>query len=348
MSTGADKRWVTLASVFPATLNTETEPTKLTDGQSPDAYGMDIDHPGYLASGSAPTGTTHIAKTFDIDGNTYPWYFQRLWRASGSSLQYGYPEYQTVYLPHEVPLGFFEDSNDLVTFFPVGGSMFVAKSTGGYFIPNAISRSGNFIHTDIQPPMKVAAAANAVELTGLAFVSNAAGVYAWDGQNDPVEITAPVRSNVTARYASVALTRDEAKRRLVGGTAFVYDPASKRFFDFSQTGFRFTTRTMVARDPRTPAERPFMTSKLRFFIENTTQDDNSFVYQVKRDTDWEDEETVEIRYTQEARAKIEVPLRAATQAMNFTMRLTSITAGMRIKSIQVEADLTANEQSWSQ
>ena len=343
---GSDKRWITLASVFPATLNTETEVTKLTDGQTPDAYGMDIDHPGDLAIGSIPTGTSHIAKTYDIDAVTYSWIFQRLWRASGSSLQYGYPEYQTIFLPHEVPLGFFEDAGDIVTFLGAGGNMFVAKATGGYMIPNAIERGGNFIHTDIQEAMKVAVAANAIELGGVAYVSNAAGLYAWDG-NDPVEITAPVRSNLS-RYANIALLRDENKRRLIGTAVFVYDPIRKGFYDFSQTGFRFTTRTMVARDPRQPAERPFVTSKLRFFIENTTQDDNTFAYQIKRDVDWEDEETVEVKYGQEARVKIEVPLKTATQAMNFAMRLNSMTAGMRIKSIQVEADLTANEQSWSQ
>ncbi len=345
---GPDNQWVTLASVFPATLNTETDPTQLTDGQTPDAYGMDIDHPGYLAAGSIPVGTTQIAKTFTIATVVYSWIFQRLWLASGSSLQYGYPEYQTVFLPHEVPLGFFEDSQNIVTFFAVGTSLFVVKSTGGYIIPNAIHRGATFMHTDIQPAMGVAAATQAIELGGMAYVSNPAGLYAWDGGSDPIEITTSVRSNVASRYASLALTRQEAKRRLIGGTAFVYDPLKKHFYDFSQTGFRFTTRTMVARNRKENAERSFITRKIAFFFENTTLGNHTLTYQIKRDMDWEDEQVVNVRYTDAARTRQEIPLVQYLQAKNFTGRANSITAGLRIKSIEVEADLTANEQSWSQ
>jgi len=344
---GDSKRWVALASQFPATLNSETESCKLRDGETPEAWGMDVDHPGYLAVGSKPTGTDRIIKTYTVGAATYTWYYDRLWLISGTSLLYGYPEYTAAYLPHDVPLDFKEDAQAIVTFFPfLQKEMFVAKSTGGYIMPNAISREGGFRHGDINPALGVATAAQAQELDGVAYISTSAGFFMWDSQG-VVEISQAFRS-LFSRFAADTLKRDEAKRRIVGNT-FVYDPATKSFFDFSQSGFRFTTRTLQSKNSKEAAEKPFSVDKIGLFFNNTTQGDHSITYQIRRDEDWEDPETLQISWSDAGRTWMEWPTTNAYDARNYQLRITSMTPGLQIKSINVLADvLSQTEQSWSQ
>jgi len=341
------KRWVPLASVFPATLNSETDVIALKDGETPEAWGMDIDHPGYLAKGSIPTGTDRITKTYSVGGNTYTWYYERLWRMVTNTIEYGFPEYTAVYLPHDIPLGFTEDAQDLITFFPFRGQdMFVAKSTGAYMIPGALSRAGAFTHTDINPALDVAAAGNATELDGVAYISNTTGFYGWDAQGVR-EISAPFRGLIS-RFSADTLKRDETKRRIIG-TKFVYDAMNKNFYDFSQKGFRFTSRALNTRTSRQPVETPFSVDKVGFYYTNTTEDDHVITIQVKRDEDWEDSETIDIRWAESGRTWTEYPLQKNYASRSFQVRIIDITSGLRIKDIAVLTDMPEqSEQSWSQ
>jgi hypothetical protein len=345
-------KWIPLASVFPATLNSETDVTRLPDGQTPEAWGLDIDHPGYLATGTAPSGTDRIKKTYTVGGSTYNWYYNRLWLASGATLLYGYPEYQTVFLPHNVALGFSEDSQDVVTFLPfLGTAMLVCKSTGAYSIANAANPGGGFTHSEINPALGIATAAQATEFDGIAYISNANGLFAWDSQGI-VEISAAFRS-LYSRFASATLYRDETKRRIVGqlsgSTVFAYEPSTKRFYDYSQTGFRFTTRALNTRTQQQPVERPFSVSKIGFFYNNTTQDTASLLIQVRRDVDWEDSETITVPYDDTARTWMEFPLSTNYAARSFQMRIIDMTSGLRIRDVAVLTDYpTQSETSWSQ
>lgn len=344
---GNDMRWLPLATRFPATLNSETGADQLKDGETPDAWNMDIDHPGILALGTLPTGTDRVIKTYTVSAATYTWYYQRLWRISTNTLLYGYPEYTAVYLPHDIPLAFNEDSQSLVTFFPFrGGDMFVAKSTGGYLIPNAIGRDGGFKHSDINPALGIAASTQAQELDGVAYISTANGLFMWDAQGVK-EISLPFRT-VFSRFASDTLKRDETKRRIIG-TKCVYDPARDGFYDYSQTGFRFTTRAVNSKATNRAAESPFAVTKIGLFYGNTTEGDHSLKFQVKRDLDWEDEQEQQIVWSSDARKWVEITLNQAISARSFQMRITDLSAGLNINSINILTDMhTGTEQSWSQ
>lgn len=345
-------RWIPLASSWPATLNSEIDATRLTDGQTPEAWGMDIDHPGYLAVGAAPTGTDRIAKTYTVSATVYNWYYTRLWKATTTTLEYGYPEYTASFIPHDIPLAFTEDANNLITFFPfLGNAMFVAKSTGAYSIPNAASPGGGFKHSDINPALGIATAAQATELDGIAYISTANGFFAWDSQG-VAELSAAFRTQ-HGRFAAATLKRDETKRRIIGSlsgsTVFVYDVPSKKFFDYSQSGFRFTSRKLVSRTAQRPAEKPFSVAKVGFYYDNTTQGDHTIQFQVRRDEDWEDPVDVNIAWGDNTRSWIEHALPTNYAARSFQLRITSLTPSLQIKSIGVNTDIPSQtEQSWSQ
>lgn len=359
MPTGNDKQWFTLAANFPAGLNTDADATRLTDGETPDAWNMDIDHPGWLAVGTASTGTAPIVKTFTIATVVYTWHYLRLWLISGANLQYGYPEYQTAYLPHEVPLGFFEDTNSLITFFPcLGTDMFVAKSSGGYLIKNAADPGGSIYHGDIEPAMGVTTASHGIELDSIPYVNNASGLYAWDGQNVG-DITKSLKGYVTAQAARtlwpLKLWRDVARRRItaVSGvtnvTQWVWDAVQKKMFDYSQTGFRFTSRALQMRMANKAEQNTFAVDQIGFFYDNTTLDNANITLQVKRDKDWEDAESFVIPYADGTLAWMNCGLRNRWNAKNFQMRIIDMTTGLRIKSILVQTDLPSQtEQAGSQ
>lgn len=349
---GHDQRWLPIASDFPAGLDSDTDPTKLPDGLSPECYNMNIDKPGRLASLSSAQGigTANTAKTFVIGAETYTWYYQRLWMISSAALHYLAPEIQDTVLYQDIgKLGFDETTGSLITFFPFANdAMFVGKAVGGYIIPNAASPNGRFQHLDLQEAMQVPAAANACPLGEVAYASNTNGLFAWDGQNI-VEVTKNAQDVLSTYFTSCTLRPDEARRRLVGsnGTTakFVYDPQSKRLFPFTATysDFRFTTRTLV--DKR---YRPFTVFKVGFNFDNTTSADAQIVYQTKTDKDWSGDITVEIRPDELGRIRKESMLPTPLQARTFAMRITSLPTNIEIKQIDVLAENISVEESYSE
>lgn len=341
--TGSDLDWHSIARDFPPGLDTDTDPTRLPDGATPDSYGLDLLRPGRLASGTVPTGTTATAKTYTIESNTWYWYFKRAWRASGANLYYNAPEYTEVVLYQDIGvMSFDEDANALVTFFPVGSNMFVAKSTGGYLVPNAVSLDGNFIHSDINEAMAVATAGNAAAWNGVVYASNTRGLMAWDG-NEVGEITRNVQANI-ASFQSKAVTVDRQRGRIIVDSKWVYDPATKRIYDFSTSGFRFTSRTLTD-----PTGRPFAVDAVGFDIERTDEIDGELTLQVKRDSrDWENEETVRLPYAEGDRSRIHYPLEDCIEARRFALRITALTANIRITGIDVRAAMTTAEEGQSE
>lgn len=358
---GSDQKWFDIATDFPAGLDTDTDPTKLKDGQTPDAYNMDINKPGVLAS--LPTGmsagTAYIARTYTIGADTYTWFYNRLWRMSTTMLYYLAPLYQDAVIYQDIGrLAFDEDTQNLVTFFPFAGDgVFVAKSTGGYMIPNAGPR-GNFTHGNIEQSLFVATANNAAPLSEIAHVSNTNGLFAWNGQQ-VAELTRNVRTIVGAAlspnyFASRRIQLDYQKRRVILSSASdsnvaVYDPtasAGGRIFVYTTptSDFRFTTRTLT--DART---RPFTIHKIALYFENTTGADAEIEFQIKLDTDeWQDNDSFEIRDTDKGRVRREKMLDKPIQARRFALRLTSLPSNIEISRISVLGENITSEEGWSQ
>ena len=338
-----DLTWVPLATVFPAALDTESDPTRLADGYSPEAYGQGLLYPGWLYPAAIPTGTSAIKNTSPGSLTGYTLHFRRLWKINGANLVYNAPEYFDIYLRQALgSLGFNEDAEDIVTFFPFGdNAMFVAKSTGGYRIPNAASSSGGFQHGDIVPAMKVAAATSAIELDGTAYVANANGIMAWDGGN-VVEVTARCRTRAVASYNADTLTRDEQKRWVIG-TKFVYDASAKRVYDFATSGFRFTSRSLAQGDGSS-----FSVTSVMFVYEFTDDQPCEITFQAKRDGDWENALDRVLQPSGETRTQKIVGFERAPAARKFALRITSLGSNIRIRAIHVCVDGGFSPESWSQ
>ena len=349
---GSDQRWITIAADFPAGLDSDTDPTKLQDGMTPDAYNMNIDKPGKLASLSAAQGigTANTARTYAIAGNVYTWHYQRCWLMSGAALHYLAPEIQDAELYQDIgKLGFDETAGDLVTFFPFSNdAMFAGKAVGAYIVPNAASPNGRFQHLDLQEALKVAESTHACPFGENAYVSNTSGLYVWDGQNI-VELTKHLQCVLTTYFGAKTLRPDEARRRIVGSNVasafFIYVPDSKRTFAYTATysDFRFTTRTLI--DKRW---RPFTIFRTAFEFINTTQDASTLTYQIKTDRDWSDDITVEIKADELGRVRKESMLPRPLQARKFAMRITGLPSNIEVSQIDVLGENISVEESYSE
>lgn len=340
---GSELRWHSIARDFPPGLDTDTDPTRLQDGFTPDAYGLELNYPGKLMVGTVPTGTVATAKTYTIDSNTWKWFFKRAWRASGANLYYNAPEYTEVVLYQDLGvMSFDEDGNALATFFPVGPNMFVAKSTGGYFVDNAFSLDGKFTHGDILESMAVGTDGNAAAWNGIVYASNGYGLMASDGRS-VAEITEKVRT-IGSKFQSKTVTVDRQRGRLVIDAKMVYDPATKRLYDFSTSGFRWTSRVMID-----PTGRPFLVDAVAFDCERTDETNIEMTLQVKRDSsDWEGEESVTVVYEEGSRNRFIYNLERATEARRFQIRVTAMTGNVKITGVDIRAALTTAEEGQSE
>ena len=349
MPEGKEFQWRPLASDFPAGLDTETDQTKLKDGFSPDCYGLDIDYPGRLVSGTIPTGTAQVAKTYTISANVWTDYFDRMWLISTTSLKYLAPGYIGTTAAYEQMIqgrgqvAFVEDAQSILQFLPVGGNMFVGKSTGGYILFNANSQSDIFRKSDIEESMKISAKANCNVLDGLAFASNANGLMAWDG-NRVVEVTRNVRRNsgnsLFSYFQNQALLPDPQKRRIIGTSNFVYDMGMKKLFHWGNSGFRFTSRILTD-ELRGGVRRSFDVDAIAFYLENTTQANGTIKYQVKRDRNtWESEQEVYVRWQEEDFVRVHSDLEDVFSSKQFQIRITALPSHLHIHNIDVRTNMS--------
>jgi hypothetical protein len=346
MPDGSKQRWLPLAADFPPGLDTETEPTKLKDGYTPAAYNLNLELPGRLASTtSTPSGTTRIAKTFTISTVAYNWYFRRLWRANGANLEYYAKEYQASLLTQGLgKLSFDEDSQSIVTFFPISDNMFVGKSTGGYVVFNAASVSGEFEHSNVEQQMAVGAAGYATEMNGIAFASNASGIFAWNG-GQVMEVTESVRTGShLSDFASQSLTTLYAKRRIVAGTTGVFDVDSKRLFAYRSGDFLWTSRTLMAAD-----YAPFTVNSIEFVYDtsSTTQQGSGYVVlQVGTESGWgETSDLIFFEQTEGRRAVVRYALEQPLSSRKFNLRLTRLDTTLRIYRINILSDITMEKET---
>ena len=226
-------------STFEPGINTADPKTELAPDESPDCIGVSMEADGRLVkSVTAPTGTARIQRGATLSGVPYKWEYNRLWNFNGLStgstvtsnlLRYGAMFYDDIYqLQRNGLIPETEDSSAIVAIVPFGqDNLFVAKTTGSYVVGNCLDTRAFFQQGPILQEMACPAANQIVELDGVIYVSNAGGVYAYQG-GQTKEITRKVRDAVTA-YANVALTADYSKKRIIGGTSVVYDVATEKW-----------------------------------------------------------------------------------------------------------------------
>jgi len=348
---GSDLKWVSLASSFPAGLDTETDPSKLRDGWTPDGYGMSIDYPGRLVAGAIPTGTAQVKKTYTIGANTWREYFDRMWLIATTQLKYLAPGYVGTTAAYESLLqgrggvSFAEDANAILEFLPVANNLYVAKSTGGYMLFGTNSQSDVWRKTDIEESMKISAAANCNVLDGLAFASNGNGLMAWDG-NRVTEITRDVRTSIS-HFQNKALLVDPQKRRIIGTDKFVFDLGMKKLFHWGTTGFRWTSRviTDTATRRRSGIRRPFGVESLAFYFDNTTQADGEITFQTRLSKeDWSDPQTLQVKWQEEKYVRQQITLEHPVHSQQFQVRITALDSHIHIHDIDMLTDLTVTTE----
>lgn len=330
--------FVLLAGDFPPTLNKESHPTQLEVNESPDAYGIAWDSQGRLRTGTVPSGTAYSVPTKTISTVTYYWIYNRLWRYSGSTLYYGAPHYDDLYLAQNV--GRLACDATIITILPVlGESLMVCTASGSLIIRNANDPRAFMFQTHWYSALDVAAAANVALLGNVPFVSSASGVLSFDG-NEIKEWTAKVR-NTLGSFTTANLGVDYEKKLVIGGTSFAIDAAREKLFDYGTAGFRFTTRTLAQ-----PAMlRPFRTTSISIGVQHGSAAGGTIKWESQiDDNDWYAEPDIEVPYNEETYSRIqravENPVRTG---MRFRIRLTSLSSNLYLTDIFACTDGLAME-----
>ena len=332
---------ITLGGDFPPTLNKDQDTTKLEVNESPAAYGIDWDVEGILKSGSVPTGTARTAPVGTGSYTAYNWYFNRLMKVNGSTatqLDIGAPEYRAMFYDQDV--GSRTALANIVTFMPANQeSLWVATATGSHMMRNMTDPRGFFYLGDFEQGMFVEAANRAITLRGVPFVCNATGIYSWEG-GAVKEWTRPVRNNVSP-FSATAILADYDERLVIGTNNFVLDTSNGRLFDYSSTGFLYTSRTLT--QPVKNGQQPFNILGISFLLDITATAKQKIKWETKTDDgNWFAEDDMIIVDQPE---RFEPPINnRVTNCREFTMRINSVTSGIRIREIQVVVQGYAQEQ----
>ena len=335
--------WVSLAEQFPATLAKDANAEVLKDGQTPDAYGLGIDKPGFLYADSSVSAGTVWNGAADADAPTYApvtaqWRFahNRLWgwAETGTTLYYGAYGYDATYIIQE--LGYVpcdhQESSAIVQVVPFGNMIAVFKDDCLYVIKNADAPSGDFVAEYVKQSSGLPVVGNVIAVDNKIYWANTTGIWSYDG-NAIAELTEPIRNSLgTFSSASITtLNADFAKRRIMGrhssATKFIIglgdNPA---LYDYSTSGFRFTTRTIAGADAE-----PLLVNKIAFAYQYAG-DMATVNYDVKINDTWKTESQIKIRPAYE-NGRIEVALINALSCRRFAMRITSMTSGLYISRI---------------
>lgn len=323
-----------LAHDFPASLNTEDDPSQIKPYESPECYGIDCTKEGRLATGSIPTGTTRDAPTVTISSTEYKWYYNRLWRAAGPLLYWGAPFYDAVYFPHGLGKVQVGDGDTIVDFMPCFKSqMWVLTAGGSYFIGGASNHAqDDFQLSQYVQELKTGTASYAMTLNGDPVVANSDGVFMWNGSSVK-ELTKPVRSSLGS-FTNVAIKADYELQKIIGTSKFVIDGVTGKLFDYGTSGFRYTTPTMK----QAQGNSPFIVNSIVIAYEMITAGSATISWQSKaEDGDWVDETDIEIVNDIEgnySRKEMEIinPVRAAHK---YSFRITSMDSNVAIEEILV-------------
>lgn len=343
MALGSDYEWVILGEQFPPTLNTRLPVTDLQPFETPDSYGIEPDRNGKLVSGSCPSDTAAVAKTYTIGENDYSWYLNRLWRISGTQLIYGAPDYISSYYPQGLGhLDFTEDTNAILKILPLRTSIVVFKTSGAYRIFNATDPNANFVHGDIIQEAHLSTATNAIVINNLVFVSNSDGLFSISDEGEVTEITVPVRGEEI--FVDSALTADYENKYIIGDEdQFCYDINAGKIYDYRTEGFLYTTPSLRMRGRREQGN-PFTVSRVAFEIEHLTEDtDGQIVFATQFDSrGWNDSQTLDVLYKRGSTEREHIVLDVQENARAFRMRITTLT-DLVIRRIFVNsADFTQN------
>jgi len=337
--------WVPLATKFPCTLSKDMAPEAIADGESPDAFGLGIDKPGWLyydsapSSGTAWTGINTVsAPTYAPATCTWRYCFNRLFGfpATGATVYYGAMNYDSTYLLQNlgfIPVDDSGESSDITNIVPIlGGLVAVFKSANLHIIRNADSPGGSLTAEYVKQSTGLPVAGNVLVMDDTLIWCNTHGVFSYNGQTI-TELTLPIRNNLGTfvSTAVTSLTADFEKRRVIGLNTtgkFIIDLNDKpMLYDYSTSGFRFTSKTLVAEDAS-----PLLIDKIMLVYQYSASDSATVNIDVKINDEWKTESTFTIRpATDNGMAMI--PLSNMLACRKFAMRITNMSSSLYINSI---------------
>jgi len=322
--------WIPLGAEFPPSLNTEVDSTQLKEGESPAAYGIDCGADGVMKSGSCPTGTARVITYGLSPYTTLPWYYNRMWRITGSTLAWFAPYYNDLTLQQD--LGKVAATATIVDILPYGAdSMLVVTASGAHSISNCSDSRGYFAFFRFFQDLFADGATKMLCLDGDPYVSNTKGIFSLkDGA--VVEWTRPIRDTLGS-FSNVAITADYQKLWVIGTAKFVVDVGQKKLFDYGTSGFLYTSRTLISDGDN----RPFTVDSVALLVRQTDDQGGTITWQSKfEDGDWKDEKDIEVKYVEGKFTRIEQTIKQdGRTAQRFAMRITSMPSNVEIKEIQV-------------
>ena len=331
-----------LASAFPPTINRDTDPTLLDVGETPDCYGVAWDEDDVLTPGTIPTGTARSAPVGTGSYTSYNWYYNRLWKinaVTASILNVGAPEYRHEFYDQDT--GDRNANADLITFMPMlQDSMLMCTATGSHMMQNCRDPRGFFWVGEFEQRFFAEAANRVTVLQGIPYACNADGLFRWDGKGVD-EVSRPVRNNL-APFAAQAILADYDENLIIGTDAFVYDADKNKLFDYSTEGFRFTSRTLSQPASNKGGKQPFEISGIIFLFDQKVTDRQTIKWETRFDAtdeqtggsgDWYKEDDIILNG---APKRIELPMNNPLRSgREFSLRITSMSADVRIREIQV-------------
>lgn len=331
MAVPAKPQWVKLVGDTPG-LVTNTPSSALSEDQVPDATGLDMTVPGYLKSGTQPTATTLVQKTYTIGANTYYLHYRRLWRGASTQIIFGAPEYTSVYYPQGK--GWIDCTDDSESVMarpvPIGTSgLIFFKTTGAYILPSADNLGGNFGNPIFTQEVVISDNSYACELDGLVYFVNTNGLFTVDVQGNVKEISLPIDGSVTP----AAITVDYANKYVNIGSALSYRVSDGKFFKYSGSTFALYSRKLHNRDNTvlTVSEVDF-----EFDKSSTASGDIKFKYQTE-ERGYSLEQTLPVNNvrTQKEHAHIKIP---PDTGISWQLQLTAIPSNLKIKAIWVQVE----------
>lgn len=353
-----DPAWVTVSSKFPSTLAKDAPPETLEDGQTPEAYGLGLDKPGWLYYDSSPAAGSQATQLTDnsapgsnnpIDAGINHWHywFNRLWGYGDNYnvLWYGALGYTANFVYDGLSkVEFAEESANItgIGVLPLSKDILVAKGEYLYIIPNADSTSGNFqarfVRRDFTCTGINATATTLLNniLDNTFYATNTKGIFGFDGQN-VTELTYPIRNNLGAFSSDtiINLNADYSKNRLIGRdstptTKFIIEVTgdSAKLFDYNTSGFRFTTPTVQGKDGE-----PLTVDKVALLYTYTAGARATVDVDVKINDTWKAEKQFTI-VPATSNGRAELFLSNNLVCRRWAVRLNSISPNLYISAIQ--------------
>ena len=346
--------WVPIASNFPQTLAKDAVPESLKDGQTPDAYGMGTDKPGTLyvepsvSVGTAWNGIAVVATPTNTPlTGTQVWRFayNRLfgYQTTTNRLTYGAYGYLTSYMLSDlgyVPCDY--ESSNITQVVPFGNQIAAFKTDSLYVIRNADNPGAVMVSEYLKQASGCPVAGNVIVIDNVLYWLNTHGLFSYDGQNI-VELTEPIRNNLGTFSSTLitSLTADFQQRRIIGlngaDTKFIVVLGqTPELYDYSTTGFRFTTRTLVGKEGE-----PFIIDKVSVVYQYSASDYATLDLDVKINDTWKTESQFRITPSSD-NGRAEFALTNALSCRKFALRVTALSASCYISNILVHVKQGGN------